>query len=138
MKSVALAVVACLLLSITILTGCSTDIPVYSLNQKFTLSPGKSAVIESEDMTITFDKVLNDSRCPESVTCIWAGQVQVLVTIELDGRKETLTLTQSGLTGDPASQLYEKYVLEFNISPYPQTEQTIRVADYRLEITVRI
>lgn len=136
MKSGLLTLAGILFFFIT-LPGCSSDVPTYSLNQKFTLSPGESAAIESEDLTITFDKVLNDSRCPESVTCIWAGQVQVLVTIELDGRKEILTLTQSGLTDDPASQVYEKYVLEFNVSPYPQTEQTIQAADYRLEITVR-
>jgi len=125
-----------ILLLAGVLSGCGASPSTYNLGQKITLSPGGSANIESEKVTFTFDKVLNDSRCPDGAMCIWQGQVQVLVTIDTDGSKEQITLTQGGLSSEPASQIYGQYRLEFNITPYPKVNETIKDSDYRLELTV--
>lgn len=39
-------------------------------------------------------KVLEDSRCPAGVQCVWAGQVRLAVAIERGGR-ETVELTSN-------------------------------------------
>ncbi|AKG52743.1 hypothetical protein DGWBC_0051 [Dehalogenimonas sp. WBC-2] len=132
-KLITLLVVSfCLVAS---LAGCNTGAQDYPLNQQFTLSPGQSAKITSEDIAITFNKVLNDSRCPVGATCIWEGQVQCLISIKLDGKTEQLTLTQSG-SDTAASQIYDKYRLEFNVKPYPKLNDTINSSEYVLELKV--
>lgn len=40
---------------------------------------GKTITVDG--LNITFNKVLEDSRCPEDVTCIWAGRAKVQVTV---------------------------------------------------------
>jgi hypothetical protein len=51
----------------------------------FSLPVGKSAVINGSGTRIRFDEVRNDSRCPADVTCVWAGDAEVAVTISRNG-----------------------------------------------------
>jgi hypothetical protein len=41
---------------------------------------GETSVFE--DTAITFLKILQDSRCPSDVNCVWAGEAEVLAIIE--------------------------------------------------------
>jgi len=130
-------VIALIVLSfgVSALAGCAESPANYDLGQAFSLKPGQSAKIDSEDLTFKFEKVLNDSRCPVGVTCIWEGQVQCLVTIKIGDKTEQITLTQSG-SDDDESQLYGQYRIEFNVTPYPVANESISLNDYRLELRI--
>ncbi len=43
------------------------------LGEEFELAVHQTAQITDENISITFQEVLEDSRCPVDVTCIWAG-----------------------------------------------------------------
>jgi hypothetical protein len=60
----------------------------------FTLAPGQTATVKTADTRITFREVREDSRCPVDVTCVWAGDAKVEVTIARNGvPAETKTLS---------------------------------------------
>ena len=60
----------------------------------FTLAPGQAATVKTVDTRITFNEVREDSRCPVDVTCVWAGDAKVDVTIARNGvPTETKTLS---------------------------------------------
>jgi hypothetical protein len=118
-----------------VLTGCGEGQVSSGLGDKFSLKVGETSKIASENLTLKFEKVLNDSRCPDGAMCIWEGQVQSLVTIELNGKNEQITLTQLGST-DTTTQLYDGYKIAFYVTPYPKVNQTISNSDYRLNLTV--
>jgi hypothetical protein len=60
----------------------------------FTLAPGQAATLKTADTRITFNEVREDSRCPVDVTCVWAGDAKVDVTIARSGvPAETRTLS---------------------------------------------
>lgn len=42
--------------------------------------------LEFGDYSIKFKEVISDSRCPRGVTCVWAGEVKVLVEFYEDGQ----------------------------------------------------
>lgn len=72
-----------------------------------TVALGSRVAIAGTGWTIKFVEVVEDSRCPIDVQCIWAGQVVVrLVGEHSDGRVTALLLTigpgelGSGLIGD--------------------------------------
>ncbi|APV45472.1 hypothetical protein Dform_02168 [Dehalogenimonas formicexedens] len=136
MKNIMVAVVGVLILAIG-LTGCGEKPLNASLGQSVDLKPGQAVELNSEKMTLKFEKVLNDSRCPEGASCVWEGQVQCLVTLDLDGKKEQITLTQRG-SDEGASQIYNRYLIKFDVTPYPRLNQTIGQSDYRLHVTVTI
>jgi hypothetical protein len=83
------------------------------------------ATVTSDGIKIQFEEVLEDSRCPLDVQCVWAGQARVKVTISgpempeetlelIVGKKEKNVLCVKG-----------EYVLKaMNLAPYPDTTKT--------------
>lgn len=60
----------------------------------FTLAPGQTATVKTVETRITFNEVREDSRCPVDVTCVWAGDAKVEVTMARAGvPTETRTLS---------------------------------------------
>ena len=45
------------------------------------LELGQSTYIDDADFVLEFTKVLEDSRCPINVQCVWAGNARIVVTI---------------------------------------------------------
>lgn len=55
------------------------------LDEPFTLPYGSLATLDDGSLTITFDRIVEDSRCPLDVNCYWSGQVIVALRVEADG-----------------------------------------------------
>jgi len=63
------------------------------LDKQFTLGFGQSAMTADGKLVITFKAVLEDSRCPVNVVCIWAGNGKVeFEVIDIDGQKKSVAL----------------------------------------------
>jgi hypothetical protein len=45
------------------------------LNEELSLSLGQRTSVEGENLEVKFVEVVEDSRCPRGVTCIWAGRL---------------------------------------------------------------
>ena len=58
----------------------------------FSLSVGKTAALKGNGTRITFKQVREDSRCPVDVTCIWAGDAKIDVTISRDGAPDDMRI----------------------------------------------
>ncbi|MFK6999578.1 hypothetical protein [Flavobacterium oreochromis] len=58
------------LLFTIILVSCGSNRSISQINQKRDQSKGNEIVLQ---------KVLNDSRCPQGVQCIWEGEVTIQV-----------------------------------------------------------
>jgi hypothetical protein len=76
--------------------------------------------------TVRFDKVLEDSRCPTNVDCVWAGQAIVQLTVSREqGDFEVKEITFKANTGALKETLliagdegYKIYALA--LKPYPE------------------
>jgi hypothetical protein len=63
------------------------------LDKEFSLALGQTATIEGEKLVIKFKAVLEDSRCPVNVVCVWAGNGKVeFETLDIDGQNKTVIL----------------------------------------------
>jgi hypothetical protein len=113
------------------LTACGI-----SLGEEFVLEIGSSAVITGEDMEISFEQVLEESRCPRDVTCVWEGRVVMVIEIRRNSTSHRMELIQPGLTDQAITAYYEDYALRFSVEPYPEEGSDIAADDYRLRMTV--
>lgn len=131
-------ILVCLMAILLLLAGCAGNpaIARASLGQKFSLAIGQSAEITGEDLAVGFKDVVEDSRCPKNVTCIWAGRAICIVEIRQAGQTEQTVLTEPGLTFDAVGQQYRNYTFAFRIEPYPETGKKIEKDDYRLVLSV--
>ena len=81
---------------------------VTALDDTVRLSLGESARVIPAGLVISFDSVLQDSRCPRDVQCVWAGSARVRLTIaqeagagarhELESGQEPRAVTIGGVT----------------------------------------
>ena len=121
------------------LAACgNTPTQVYAdLGEEFSLSIGQTAAINGQDLQITFEDVIEDSRCPSDVTCIWAGRVSCIIKLVEGSSQYRMVLTEPGLTDQYTSETYREYQLAFQVRPYPEAGQSIRRDEYRLQLIVR-
>lgn len=75
-------------------------------------------------------EVIEDSRCPSNVQCIWAGRLRLRARIDFDASVTTreLTLGEAQMVGQGMLTLSEA-------APYPAEGETIYPEDYRFAFT---
>jgi hypothetical protein len=125
-----------LILSILV-AGCAGNqgVVTVGIDEVFTIGIGQSARITGEDLVLTFEEVISDSRCPREVVCVWAGVAASRVRIIHRGTPSSLVLNQPGLS-EKAQEAFSDYTLTFDLQPYPQQGETIAPDQYRLTLTV--
>ncbi len=88
-------------------------------------------VMTGLNVSITPHEVINDSRCPTDVQCIWAGTVHARVTI----KTPTHTYGKTLELGYPLE--VDGYTITFaELTPVPKAGEAIPVSSYRFEFTV--
>lgn len=110
----------------------SVKSPVIVCKVKF----GESIVFE--DYTVKFAEVLSDSRCPENVTCVWAGEAEIRLEIHKNGEGiENKTLVFSP-GRDPATlfSLKNRVVKVYGLGPYPIDKPILDNEKYVLKLVL--
>jgi hypothetical protein len=117
------------------LLGCGPGDINADLGERFTLAIGQRADIKSESIGVKFVEVIGDSRCPQGVQCIWAGEASSVLEINHLGATYKKVLTQPSLTDPPQTDFFE-YIITFDLQPYPKAGEEIKDKDYRLELKI--
>jgi len=76
---------------------------VIRLGQEFELKINQEAMVEGEGLAVVFESVLEDSRCPEGVDCIWSGNAKIKV--ELIGAGKESAAVELNTNVEPKSAL---------------------------------
>ena len=119
-----------------LLAGCnSTAGP--QLGDQFTLRYGQSASITELDLWVRFIDVVDDSRCPSDVECVWSGDGAVLLEVApLNGdSKEDVVHTSLEPHQIPLGRAELRLV---RLDPYPVTTRPIAPHDYVVTLVTRL
>lgn len=121
-----------------LMTGCAgtTGQVKAQLGEEFSLSLGQTAVMRGENLEITFEEVLEDSRCPKGGICVWAGRVRCLVQITINSSSEKIELTEPVKSDQYTKEIYKSYKFAFHVIPYPDINKQIEESEYRLIMIV--
>jgi len=105
-----------------------------SLGEEFELAVHQTAQISADNISVTFQEVLEDSRCPVDVTCIWAGLAEVSLQVAVSGQEREISLSTSPPEN---SAVFENYTfLLISVRPVPRSDQTMDRSAYF--VTVRV
>jgi hypothetical protein len=86
-------------------------------------------------------EVISDSRCPQGVQCIWAGEVQMVILVYKDKKiVEETKLTVSPNNNEEAINFFAKYYTKNKIKsiyvfPFPIKDKVLDKKTYHLEIS---
>ncbi|WP_111511379.1 hypothetical protein [Mycobacterium kyogaense] len=106
------------------------------------LAGGQQAGVAGSAVTVRFERVLEDSRCPALVDCVWAGQARIALVVESAGTPpqtiELSTYPASETTG-PTAQVGGHSVALRALDPYPRSPQdAIALQDYRATVAIDV
>ena len=105
--------------------------PLPTGDETIVLAPGERK--EVLGFSISPIEVMEDSRCPTDVVCVWAGSVRVRVLVASDGavaREEFFVLNVAKTFGRHTVTLIE-------VAPAPVSSQNIAPGDYRFTFRIR-
>jgi len=126
-----------ILLYATLFAGSACSNDEVNLREQFFLHIGQSANLKGEELQIKFLDVVEDSRCPRGVTCIWEGRISCLVEITYRESIHNVVLTEPGLTNFPSEKPFQQYTFTYHIEPYPEAGTDIAKEEYQLELKIR-
>ena len=73
-----------------------------------------------DGLAVSFDRVVEDSRCPEDAVCIWPGMAVVALTVE--GRPLTLPVVDPDRVAESDVRFGNLVLAAIDLVPYPQHE----------------
>ena len=100
------------------------------LGREFKVRYGQQVMVKGENLRVSFDAMLEDSRCPTGVTCVWAGDAKVRIGArQTKGEAVDLELhtnSQFAQTGT-----YQQYTIKLvALDPYPKADVEKAQKDY--------
>ena len=107
-----------------------------SLGQVFDIKVGQEASISSQQLTLKFLSVSEDSRCPQGTNCIWEGNGKV--KIQLASQSQTSdTVELNTAMSLPSEATYLSYNISLlDLQPYPLAGSTIQQSEYIATVRV--
>lgn len=119
------------------ITQEKSSIKPYS--EEVTLSYQKQLCTLDDDLVcLTLDSVLEDSRCPIGVNCIWQGNAKLRLSMttsanthqfDLDTQPNSTTFKNDTLIGDYRIKLV-------NVAPYPTSEYEIQDSNVTAKLVI--
>lgn len=96
---------------------------------------GREVSVGGRKLKIKFVAVREDSRCPEGVQCIWAGNARIdLKLSRAGGRAANMELNT--MTA-PREITYANYTIKLkNLAPYPSQSRPPKVREYVATLVV--
>lgn len=106
---------------------------------KIAVKVPKGETVVLKGVSIKFLEVVEDSRCPEGVDCIWAGRVIVKAKVTANGKSEERLLTFGEVRRgeEKNTNLYSSANFAINalgVKPYPTSEGDGKIKNYVLLI----
>jgi hypothetical protein len=124
-----------LLFCLLAVTACDQHVtgPTAPLNREVTLAPGETVALEGASLSVRFNRITGDNRCPADALCVLGGSADVSVTAISDRATREHVLR----TGDMQPVRHDDFTIALvRVSPYPFSAQTIEPAEYRVTLTV--
>ena len=121
---------------ILVVVGASAARKPVRLDEEFDLRAGQKVSIDKKNLTLSFVSVIEDSRCPQGVDCIWAGNATVRITVTRAGGKAEQCDLKTDM--EPPEKQVGAYRIDLiKLQPYPKQDVPIKSADYVARLIVR-
>lgn len=110
--------------------------PDPSINRLLSLRYGQGAVFQAHDLALKFVDVPLDSRCPVNVTCVWEGEIEVVVNV----RRQQADLGNLHFTfsrGSGSSVFIDGYEIHLiGVRPEARSDPPIQMEEYGILLRV--
>lgn len=124
-----------------IYSGCESDLTLKStlhLNDTVELANFETKYNYENNLVLRMDSVLNDSRCPSNVQCVWEGNAQVRFLFTIDSIRTDFVLNTHGGAQYNSDTVIGGYRIQLlDLMPYPEDPGEILQVEYHSEVTLK-
>jgi hypothetical protein len=99
------------------------------------LRPGQEKLLRGAGVRVKLVAVEEDSRCPEGVNCIWAGNVRVALLVKGPGRAQRRELLNTA-TPPRELKINGRTLTISKVIPAKVVEREIKNGSYRITLTL--
>ena len=129
------------LFALLFLVACNKDDDQsVDLNQAFELEYRATSEFEDGNLSITFENLIEDSRCPDLALCIWEGRAVVEIKVQEDDAIAMYILaTSNSMDGDSllTFQHNDYKVKLLDVQPFLGiSSETPTEEDYSVELKI--
>ena len=128
-------------LAAIIYSGCETDLNLKSslpLNDTIEIANSETKYNYENNLVLRMDSVLNDSRCPSNVQCVWEGNAEVRFLFTVDSIQTDFVLNTHGGNNFNSDTVISGYSIKLlNLLPYPENPGEILQVEYYSEVMVQ-
>ena len=121
--------------------GCETNLKLKStlpLNDTIEIANFETLYNYENKLILRMDSVLNDSRCPSNVECVWEGNAEVRFLFTVDSIQTDFTLNTNGGMQFNSDTVISGYSIKLlDLSPYPEDPGEILQVEYYSKITIQ-
>ena len=107
-----------------------------SLGQAFDIKVGQEASIFSQQLTLKFLSVSEDSRCPQGTICMWEGNGKVNIEVTATGQTSYVVELNTAMSLESEATYLNYYISLLDLRPYPSAESTIQQSEYIATVRV--
>jgi hypothetical protein len=112
-------------------------ITVKQQDHQIVLSPGASQRIPETDLTLVFETVVEDSRCPVGTNCVWAGDAIVRLRVDSANSKPTSYMLHTN-DGFEREVVHDGVRIRLSsLAPEPTADGRPRAEDYRVTLVIQ-
>jgi len=105
------------------------------LGQEFELKINQEAAIEGEGLAVVFESVVEDSRCPEGVDCIWSGNAKI--RIRSSKQKHAPAPIELNTNVEPKSSSYLDYEIKLvALKPRPKADKPVQSNEFKATLII--
>ncbi len=111
----------------------------FVLNEPFLLCFGTTAFQTGQNFNVKFSDLVEESRCPTDVVCVWAGRASVALTLTHEGTVETDTLSIGDFfgTSHTDSTVFAGYKIKLlDVLPAPVSTNQTAEEDYKVKLLI--
>jgi hypothetical protein len=123
------------LLSLACVAAIGAGTSTQDRSSQRVLAVGESWRMTEPDVTLTFEGVGGDSRCPTGAECVWEGDATVRLRVEAPGAPATSYVLH---TNDGFQREFEHGKMRVRLvglAPHPVAGTRIAPSDYRATVT---
>ena len=107
-----------------------------SLGEAFDIKVGQKASIFSQQLTLKFLSVSEDSRCPQGTICMWEGNGKVNIEVTATGETSYVVELNTAMSLESEATYLNYTIALLDLRPYPSAESTIQQSEYIATVRV--
>ncbi len=134
-RETAALLVMMLALAASGVSAAASGVAPASRTRSFDIRPGQTVSLRESGLRVTLLSVAEDSRCPEGVECVWAGNVRVVLRLAA-GSARARRFNLNTATRPPEINYRGRVLKILQVRPPKVEGRRIRPRDYRVKLEV--